>query len=42
MLTEAAEKRNVNVNLIVPTNDNDTISNDLLSNELLVSNPKLE
>jgi len=40
MLTEAAEKRNVNVNLIVPTNDNDTISNDLVSNELLVSNPK--
>ena len=40
MLIEAAEKRNVNVNLIIPTYDKDVINEDFFRNESLATNFK--
>jgi signal transduction histidine kinase len=40
MLIEAAEKRNVNVNLIIPTYDKDIINEDFFRNESLATNFK--
>jgi signal transduction histidine kinase len=40
MLIEAAEKRNINVNLIIPTYDKDIINEDFFRNESLATNFK--
>jgi Signal transduction histidine kinase len=40
MLIEAAQKRNVNVNLIIPTYDKDIINEDFFRNESLATNYK--
>ena len=42
MLIEAAEKRNVNVNLIIPTYDKDIINEDFFRNESLATNFKFK
>ena len=42
MLIEASEKRNVTVNLVIPTYDNDKIQDDFLRTESLVKNIKFQ
>ena len=42
LLIRAAEKRNVNVNLIIPTYDNGTISDEFLRNEKIAANFKFK
>lgn len=42
MLMEASEKRNVTVNLVIPTYDNDKIQDDFLSTESLEKNIKFQ